>query len=66
MTEEIKIYVYSSCHFSERLDNDAVGNGGYGVIIISNQKKMTRFLVAFLSQQMPEWTSLELPKGLKK
>ena len=30
MTEEIKIYVYGSCHFSERL---AVGNGGYGIVI---------------------------------
>ena len=33
MTEEIKIYVYGSCHFLERLDNDADGNGGYGVVI---------------------------------
>jgi hypothetical protein len=31
MTEELKIYVYGSWHFSERLKNDdAVRNGGYG------------------------------------
>jgi hypothetical protein len=37
MTNQVKIYVYGSCHFSGRLDTDeAVGNGGYGIVITSN------------------------------
>jgi len=40
MTQEIKMYVYGSCHFPERLDNDEVGNGGFGVVITSNGKQI--------------------------
>jgi len=41
MTNQVKIYVYGSCHFSERLDSDeAVGNGGYGIVITSNGQRI--------------------------
>ena len=41
MTNQVKIYVYGSCHFSERLDSDeAVGNGGYGIVITSNGQRV--------------------------
>jgi ribonuclease HI len=41
MENEIKIYVFGSCHFSERLETDeTVGNGGYGVVITVNGKKI--------------------------
>lgn len=34
MTDEVKLFIYGSCHFSERLDSDeVVGNGGYGVVL---------------------------------
>jgi ribonuclease HI len=37
MVNQVRIYVYGSCHYSERLTKDeAVGNGGYGVVITSN------------------------------
>jgi ribonuclease HI len=40
MQNEVKIFVYGSCHFSEQLDSDEViGNGGYGVIINSNGQR---------------------------
>ena len=48
MTEELEIYLYSSCHFSERLDNDdAVGNGGYGIVITSNGKQIDQLSGGF-------------------
>lgn len=41
MTNQIKIYVYGSCHFFGRLDSDeAVGNGGYGIVITSNGRRL--------------------------
>ena len=48
MTEKLKIYVYGSCHFSERLDSDdAVGNGGYGVVITLNGKQIDQLSGGF-------------------
>lgn len=40
MLNDVRIFVYGSCHFSERLDNDEViGNGGYGVVIVSDGER---------------------------
>jgi ribonuclease HI len=40
MHDEVKIFVYGSCHFSERLDSDEViGNGGYGVVINMDEQR---------------------------
>ena len=37
MKDQVKIYVYGSCHFSDRINNDEpVGNGGYGIVICKN------------------------------
>jgi len=37
MIDEVIVYVYGSCHFSERLDTEeGVGNGGYGAVINVN------------------------------
>jgi len=41
MTNEIKIFVYGSCHFSELLDRDElIGIGGYGVVIKSKGQRI--------------------------
>jgi ribonuclease HI len=41
MTNQVKIYVFGSCHFSEQLDSDeAVGNGGYGIVITKNGQRV--------------------------
>lgn len=41
MRDEIVIFVYGSCHFSEQLESDeVVGNGGYGIVINVNGKKV--------------------------
>jgi len=40
MQNYVTIFIYGSCHFSERLDSDEViGNGGYGAVIISNGER---------------------------
>ena len=48
MKDDVKIFVYGSCHFSERLDSDEiVGNGGYGVVISVNGKRTYEFSGGF-------------------
>lgn len=40
MPDQIKIYIYGSCHFSGSVsDNDIAGNGGYGIVININGKR---------------------------
>ena len=37
MSNQIKIFVYGSCHFSGKNENDdAVGNGSYAFVITEN------------------------------
>lgn len=38
--QEFQIYIHASCHFTERVNDDAVGNGGFGVVITSNGKQL--------------------------
>ena len=67
MTEQIKIYVYGSCHFSERLDNDdAVGNGGYGIIITSNGKQIDQISGGFSFTTNARMDIIGITEGLKK
>jgi len=57
MTDEVKVYVYGSCHFSERNDTDeAVGNGGYGVVINVNGQRQMKYREDFPTRQMHKWT----------
>ncbi|MBK6937539.1 MAG: hypothetical protein IPH18_12115 [Chitinophagaceae bacterium] len=59
MKNEVKIYVYGSCHFSERLDSDeAVGNGGYGIVITSNGQRVEEISGASQTPLMQGWTLL--------
>lgn len=67
MTEDLKIYVYGSCHFSERLDNDdAVGNGGYGVVIVSNNKQIDQISGGFSCTTNARMDIIGITEGLKK
>ena len=67
MTEELKIYVYGSCHFSERLNNDdAVGNGGYGIVITSNGKQIDQISGGFSFTTNARMDITGITEGLKK
>lgn len=67
MSEEIKIYVYGSCHFSERLDNDeAVGIGGYGIVISSNGKQVDQFSGGFSFTTNARMDIIGITEGLKR
>lgn len=67
MTEEIKIYVYGSCHFSERLNNDdAVGTGGYGIVISSNDKQLDQISGGFSFTTNARMDIIGITEGLKE
>lgn len=67
MPDQIKIYIYASCHFSERLDNDeAVGNGGYGVVITSNGKQIDQISGGFSFTTNARMDITGITEGLKK
>ena len=41
MMDNVTFFIYGSCHFSEQLDkNQKVGDGGYGIVIHINGKKV--------------------------
>ena len=67
MTNRIKIYVYGSCHFSERLDNDeAVGNGGYGIVITSNGQRVEEISGGFSNTTNARMDIIGITEGLKR
>src|SRR5690606_33427639 len=67
MTDEIKIFVYGSCHFSERLDSDeAVGNGGYGIVISLNGEKVDEISGGFSHTTNARMDILGITEGLKR
>src|SRR5690606_37050039 len=67
MTDEIKIFVYGSCHFSERLDsNEAVGNGGYGIVINMNGEKIDEVSGGFSHTTNARMDIFGITEGLKR
>lgn len=67
MTDEVKIFVYGSCHFSERLDIDeVVGNGGYGVVICANGKRIEEFSGGFSNTTNARMDIVGITEGLKR
>jgi len=67
MTDEVKIFVYGSCHFSERLDSDeVVGNGGYGVVINVNQKRVDEISGGFSNTTNARMDIIGITEGLKR
>lgn len=66
MTDEVKIFVYGSCHFSERLDSDeVVGNGGYGVVINAKGKRQ-EISGGFSNTTNARMDIVGITEGLKK
>jgi ribonuclease HI len=67
MIDEVKIFVYGSCHFSERLDSDEiVGNGGYGVVINVNGKRVAEFSGGFSNTTNARMDIIGITEGLKR
>jgi ribonuclease HI len=67
MPDQVKIYVYGSCHFSERLDNEeAVGNGGYGVVITKNGQRVAETSGGFANTTNARMDILGIIEGLKR
>jgi ribonuclease HI len=66
MTDEVKIFVYGSCHFLERLDNDqVVGNGGYGVIVNINGKNIGEIAGGYCNTTNARMDIIGITKGLR-
>lgn len=67
MINQVKIYVYGSCHFSEWLDGEeAVGNGGYGIVITSNGKRVEEFSGGFSNTTNARMDIVGITEGLKR
>lgn len=67
MMNQVRIYVYGSCHFSERLDNDeAVGNGGYGIVISSNGQRVEEISGGFSNTSNARMDIIGITEGLKR
>jgi ribonuclease HI len=67
MTNQVKIYVYGSCHFSERLDSDeVVGNGGYGVVITFNGQRVEEISGGFSNTTNARMDIVGITEGLKR
>jgi ribonuclease HI len=67
MTDEVKVYVYGSCHFSGRLDtDDAVGNGGYGVVLNVNGQKVDEVAGGFSNTTNARMDIIGITEGLKR
>lgn len=67
MTDEVKIYVYGSCHVSGQLDSDeTVGNGGYGVVINVNGQKSEEVEGGFSNTSNARIYIIGITEGLKR
>jgi len=67
MANQVKIYVYGSCHFSERLDSDeVVGNGGYGVVITIDAQKSLEISGGFSNTTNARMDIVGITEGLKR
>lgn len=67
MKDELKIFVYGSCHYSESLDCDEIiGNGGYGVVISAKGKGVEELSGGFLNTTNARMDITGIIEGLKK
>lgn len=66
MVDEVRIFISSSCPFQEKLEyEDAIGNGGYGVVISVNSKKVKELSGGFSSTTMARIEIFAITEGLK-
>jgi len=66
MINEFKIYVYGSCHFTERLDDEALGTGGYGVVISADGKQIDQISGGFSFTTNARMDIIGITEGLKR
>ncbi len=67
MPTEFKIYIYSSCHFSEKLESDEpVGTGGFGVVITENGKQIDQIAGGFSYTTNARTDIIGITEGLKR
>lgn len=67
MRDEVKIFVYGSCHFSESLiGRDKIGNGGYGVVITINGKRKHEFAGGFSNTTNARMDLFGIMEGLER
>ena len=67
MKEDVKIFVYGSCHFSEQIDSDGVvGNGGYGVVISVNGKRIEEISGGFSNTTNARMDIIGITEGIKR
>jgi ribonuclease HI len=67
MIDDVKIFVHGSCHFSEQLDSDEIiGNGGYGVVININGKRVDEFSDGFSNTTNARMDIIGITEGLKR
>jgi ribonuclease HI len=67
MRDEVKIFVFGSCHFSEHLNNgDRIGNGGYGVVININGKKAHELTGGFSNTTNARMDLCGIMEGLQR
>lgn len=67
MSNEIKMYVYGSCHITEQLNSDeTIGTGGYGLVISSNGKKIDEIAGGFSNTTNARMDIIAITEGLKR
>jgi len=67
MRNQIKLFVSGSCHFSGHLENDeAMGNGGYGVVITSNGRRFDELSGGFSNTTNARMDIMGITEGLKR
>ncbi len=67
MRDDVKIFVYGSCHFSQLLDSDeVVGNGGYGVVVTINGNKEHEISGGFSNTTNARMDLFGITAGLKR
>lgn len=67
MRNQIKLFVSGSCHFSGHLENDeAIGSGGYGVVITSNGKQFDELSGGFSNTTNARMDIMGITEGLKR
>jgi ribonuclease HI len=67
MNEHVKMYVYGSCHFSDLINGDeAVGNGGYGVVLAINGQKTDEIAGGYSNTTNARMDIMAIRDGLKR
>lgn len=67
MVNQVKIYVYGSCHFSENPNGaEPIGNGGYGIVITSNEQNIQEISGGFSNTTNARMDILGIIEGLKQ